>query len=192
MEPVRGRELRDFFLYVIDVLEYLDIPYMVVGGYAVTFYGEPRMTIDVDIIVDMQRKHIVDFVGAFPIPDFYASKEGVLDSLRRRYPFNVIQPATGAKVDLIPLPRDPFSRISFRRRKRMPIGETEHHAWFISPEDVIVSKLATYQKTGSDKHLRDARGVLFVQHDELDWQALRQYAAQVGVNDLLEELMRTL
>jgi len=118
MEPVRGSELRDFFLYVIDVLESLDIPYMVVGGYAVTFYGEPRMTIDVDIIVDMQRKHIEAFVDAFPVPDFYASKEGILDSLRRRYPFNVIQPSTGAKVDLIPLPRDPFSRLSFRRRRR--------------------------------------------------------------------------
>jgi len=192
MEPVRGRELRDFFLYVIDVLEYLEIPYMVVGGYAVTFYGEPRMTIDVDIVVEMPRNKVDDFVDAFPIPDFYASKEGILDSLRRRYPFNVIQPATGAKIDLIPLPADPLSRTSFRRRKRMPIGETDRFAWFISPEDVIISKLAAYQKTGSDKHLRDARGVMLVQYDGLDWDALRGYAVGAGVIDLLEELIRTI
>ena len=96
MASVQPNELRSFFGYVISVLERLNIPYMVVGGFAAIFYGEPRLTIDVDIVVDIQLRHIGPFVSAFPIPDFYVSEEGVCDSLVRRYPFNVIQPSTGA------------------------------------------------------------------------------------------------
>jgi len=107
MEPVRDYELKAFFTYVIEVLESLDIPYMVVGGFAAIFYGEPRLTIDVDIIVAMRREHVRPFVAAFPIPDYYVSEEGIRDSLWRRYPFNVIQPTTGAKVDLAPPPLSP-------------------------------------------------------------------------------------
>ena len=192
MEPPRGLELRAFLFYVLDVLDYLEIPYMVVGGYAATFYGEPRMTIDVDIVVDMQRKHVDAFVEAFPIPEFYVSKEGVLDALHRRYSFNVIHPATGAKIDLVPLPRDIFSRVSFRRRQRMPVGESGRFAWFISPEDIVIAKLKAYEATGSDKHLRDARGVLFVQQDTLNWDALRRSAKASKVDALLQSLIESL
>jgi hypothetical protein len=99
VEQVRDYELRAFFTYVVDVLERLDIPYMVVGGFAAIFYGEPRLTLDVDIVVDMKWRHIAPFIKAFPILDYYVSEEGIRDSLQRRYPFNVIQPTTGAKVD---------------------------------------------------------------------------------------------
>jgi hypothetical protein len=43
-EPVRDHELNAFFAYVVEVLESLEIPYMVVGGLAVILYGEPRLT----------------------------------------------------------------------------------------------------------------------------------------------------
>jgi hypothetical protein len=39
MEPVRDYELKAFFTYMIEVLENLGIPYMVVGGFAAIFYG---------------------------------------------------------------------------------------------------------------------------------------------------------
>ena len=67
MEPVRDYELRAFFAHVIGVLERLGIPYMVVGGFAAIFYGEPRLTIDVDILVVMRPEQIPSFVAAFPI-----------------------------------------------------------------------------------------------------------------------------
>jgi hypothetical protein len=176
MERVRDYELKAFFTYVIEVLEQLDIPYMVVGGFAAIFYGEPRLTIDVDIVVDMKWRHIGPFVAAFPIPDYYVSEEGIRDSLQRRYPFNVIQPTTGAKVDLVPLPRDPFTRTAFQRRQRLEYDEAGHSATFITPEDIIVAKLIAYRETESDRHLRDARGVLMTQWGELDLEAVHRSA----------------
>ena len=189
MEPGRDYELKAFFTYVIEVLEQLEIPYMVVGGFAAIFYGEPRLTIDVDIVVDMKWNHIGPFVAAFPIPDYYVSEEGIRDSLQRCYPFNVIQPTTGAKVDLVPLPRDPFTRAAFQRRQRMEYDEAGHSATFITAEDIIVAKLIAYRETESDKHLRDARGVLMMQWGVLDLEVVRRSARAGGVLEQFEELL---
>jgi len=189
MEQVRDYELKAFFTHVIDVLERLQIPYMVVGGFAAIFYGEPRLTLDVDIVVDMKWHHIEPFVAAFPIPDYYVSEEGIRDSLQRRYPFNVIQPTTGAKVDLVPLPRDPFTRAAFQRRQRMEYDAASHSATFITPADIVVAKLVAHRETESDKHLRDARGVLITQWGELNLEAVRRSARASGVLDQLEELV---
>ncbi len=181
MEVVRDYELSAFFTYVVKVLESLNIPYMVVGGFAAIFYGEPRLTIDVDIVVDMKPRHIPPFVAAFPIPDYYVSEEGIRDSLERCYPFNVIQPTTGAKVDLVPLPRDPFTRAAFERRQQMAYDAAGHTASFIGPEDMVLAKLLAHRQTGSDKHLRDARGVVITQWDTLDMDEIRRRARPVGV-----------
>jgi len=189
MEPVRDYELKAFFTYVIEVMENLGIPYMVVGGFAAIFYGEPRLTIDVDIVVDMEPEHIKPLVAAFPVPDYYVSEEGIRDSLQRGYPFNVIQPATGAKVDLVPLPRDPFTRSAFQRRQRLEFDEAGRSATFITPEDIIVAKLIAHRETGSDKHLRDARGVLVMQWGELDLEVIRRGARTNGVLEQFEALL---
>ncbi len=190
MQAVQSSELDAFFTYVIEVLERLNIPYMVVGGFAAIFYGAPRFTIDVDIVVDMQLQHLRAFVDAFPIPAFYVSEDGIRDSLQRRYPFNVIQPSTGAKVDLVPLPTDLFSRFAFQRRQRMTYDESGRSAMFITAEDIILAKLMAYRETGSDKHLQDTRGVLIMQWDELKWNAIYRGARGAGVEEQLEALVK--
>ncbi len=189
MEPVRSYELRDFFTYAIGVLERQQIPYMVVGGFAAIFYGEPRFTIDVDIVVDMQIRHIPAFAAAFPIPQFYVSIEGIRDSLERRYPFNVIQPSTGAKIDLVPLPRDPFTQAAFRRRQRLSYDDAGNTAAFITAEDIVIAKLIAFRETESDKHLRDARGVLVTQWGKLDLEAIRRGATAAQVGEIFEQTL---
>jgi hypothetical protein len=181
-------ELRSFFVSVIDVLEEIGISYMVVGGYAATFYGEPRMTLDVDVVVDMSAEQVRQFVESFPEPDYYVSEEAVLDSLARRYPFNVIESWTAAKVDLVPLPDDVFTRMAFARRQRVEYL-AGHSATFIAPEDAIVAKLVAHKNTGSDKHLRDAQGMLRVQGDSLSMEFVRRTSRANEVLDLLEMLL---
>lgn len=61
-----------------------------------------------------------------------------------------------------------------------------HTASFITAEDIVVAKLVAYRTTGSDKHLRDARGVLWIQWGTLDLVALRRHAATGQVLELLE------
>jgi hypothetical protein len=173
-------ELRAFFTYTVGVLERLGIPYMVVGGYAATFYGEPRLTLDVDIVADMRRDHIPGFVAAFPSPEYYVSEDSIRDSLARRCPFNVIESATAARAGIVPLPDDFFSRMAFQRRERVMYDAQGHTAAFISPEDMVVAKLLAHRRTGSDKHLRDARGVLVMRWGELDLDSINRAASAAG------------
>jgi len=184
LQPVSPHELEDFFAYIVSVLERLNIPYMVVGGFAAITYGELRFTADVDIVVNMQYGHVDPFVAAFPIPDYYVSREGIMDSLARRYPFNVIQPHTGAKVDLVPLPEDLRTRAAFARRQRIVYDEVANRAaYFATAEDTIVAKLHAYQETGSEKHLRDARGIVVMQWDRLNLDDVTRWARAAGLED---------
>jgi len=184
LQPVSPHELEDFFAYVVSVLERLNIPYMVVGGFAAITYGEIRFTADVDIVVDMRYSHVDPFVAAFPIPDYYVSREGMLDSLARRYPFNVIQPHTGAKVDLVPLSEDLRARVTFTRRQRIIYDEvTGRAAYFATAEDIIMAKLHAYQETGSEKHLRDARGIVVMQWGRLNLDDVTRWARAARLED---------
>lgn len=188
LEKTSPQELSSFFTYVVGVMERLQIPYMVAGGFAAIFYGEPRLTIDVDIVADIKINHVKAFIQAFPLPEYYLSEEGVYDSLRRRYPFNVIQSTTGAKVDVVPLPDEPSTRAAFSRRQRMVYNEAGQEADFISAEDIILAKLFAFEKTGSEKHLRDARGVLVVQWGQLDLELIRRIADRSGVLAQFEQI----
>jgi hypothetical protein len=186
---VSPQELNSFFATIIQTLEQLQIPYMVAGGFAAIFYGEPRLTIDIDIVVDINPTHIDPLVNAFPFPDYYLSEESMRDSIRRRFPFNVIQTATAAKVDLIPLPDDVFSRVAFSRRQKMVFNQAGAEAYFISAEDIVLAKLFAFEQTGSDKHLRDVKGVLVTQWSHLDLELIRRAAAQRNLLPQFEQLL---
>ena len=191
MTSVQPSELRAFFSHVIGVFERLEIPYMVVGGFAAIFYGEPRLTLDVDVVVDMQFRHVQSFVQAFPIPEFYVSQEAILDSLTRKYPFNVIQPSTGAKVDVVPLPDDSFSRLAFQRRQPLVFDPSGLEAYFITEEDIVIARLIAFRETDSEKHFRDARGIMLLQWDTIDMDALRRGAERDrGVHEPARDLPR--
>lgn len=190
IQPPTPSELQDLFAYVVSVLERLRIPYMVVGGFAAITYGEVRFTADVDIVVDMQYHHVDSFVAAFPIPEYYISRDGVMDSLARRCAFNVIKPDTGAKVDLVPLSPDPRTQAAFARRQRVVYNRlTGQGADFATPEDLIIAKLHTYQETGSEKHLRDARGILVIQWGRLNLEAISRWVQSVGLKETWQALL---
>lgn len=191
MTDIRDHELCAFFTYVVHVLERLEIPYMVVGGFAATIYGEPRLTIDVDIVVDMHLGHVRSFIAAFPESDYYVSEDSVRDSLVRCYPFNVIDSNTAAKVDVVPMPRDPFTLAAFERRQRIVYDPQGHSAVFIAAEDIVVAKLVAHRATGSQKHLRDAHGVVMMRWDSLDIESIRRTCQRVDVGDLFETVLET-
>ncbi|MBC7236512.1 MAG: hypothetical protein H5T69_11800 [Chloroflexi bacterium] len=84
------------------------------------------------------------------------------DALRQHYLFNVLESSSEAKVALGPLPEETFTRMALERRQRLAYDQEGHTAVFIG-EDLVLAKLLAYRATGSDEHLRDARGVLTVQ-----------------------------
>jgi len=191
MEPPTSAELTGFLSRVLDVFERLDIPYMIVGGFAAIFYGEPRLTVDVDIVADIRPSHAPAFVAAFSDPDYYLSAETVAEAVRSGRLFNVIHSHTGAKVDVIPLTADPFTQAAFARRRRLPYDRDGRSAWLISLEDMIIAKLRAWRETGSEKHLRDACGILLLQPNAIDLEAVRRNARALGLESILDDLLRS-
>lgn len=190
MQPVRDYELRSLFVHAVEVLESLGIPYMVVGGFAAILYGQPRLTLDVDIVVDMRAEHVAPLAAAFPMPDYYADEEAMHDALRRHRPFNVIQPSTGAKLDLVPLTNDALTQGAFSRRERTAYDAEGHSATFISVEDILLAKLNAFKESGSEKHFRDALGVWISQRERLDLRRMRRRARASGLSGILEQLLQ--
>ena len=147
------------------------------------------MTIDVDIVVDMRLEHVRPLVAAFPESDYYVSGDSIRDSLIHRYPFNVIDSNTAAKVDMVPMPHDSFTRAAFERRERIVYDPEGHAAVFITAEDIVVAKLLAYRATESQKHLRDAQGVIMMRWESLDMESVRRACHRAGIAELFATIL---
>lgn len=159
------------------------IPYMVTGSVACTVYGEPRMTLDVDLVVVLNASTIDAFRGLFPEAEFYVPPADVLavEARReRRGHFNVIHGASGAKADLYVAGADPLHRWAMERRRAAAIGGID--VWLAPPEYVILRKLEYYREGGSEKHLRDIAGVLRVSGDTVDRAVLSDWTRRMGLD----------
>jgi hypothetical protein len=181
-------EQLDLLRAVVAVLERLGAPYMVVGSYGSTVYGEPRFTNDVDIVADLHAERVSDFCAAFPTPEFYLSEDAVRDAVAGRFQFNLLHPASGNKVDLIIPREDEWGRTQLDRRRRISLGDFDAYA--ASPEDVIVGKLWYYSEGGSDKHLRDIASILKVSGDAVDREAVARWAAALGYAELWQAVVK--
>jgi hypothetical protein len=140
---------------VVHVLEKAGTEYMLTGSLVSSLQGEPRSTHDIDLIISIQQTRADDLVAAFPPPDYYLSKESILDAIAHRGMFNLIETNTGDKVDFWVLTDDPFDRSRFARRYAEEVLGMK--LMVSSPEDTILAKLRWAKLTGgSEKHFRDA------------------------------------
>jgi hypothetical protein len=181
-------ELSDLLRFIVGVLEGLGLRYFVTGSTVTIFFGEPRFTNDIDVVVDLPPGRIAELCAAFPANEFYLSEEAAELAVRRRGQFNVIHPASGLKVDLI-LPADsPFDRLRFARSQRVRPA-LEYEAVFSSIEDVILKKMHFYREFGSEKHLRDIAGVLRVSGDQVDRAYIDLWADRMGLAEIWREIL---
>lgn len=181
-------EQSELLRFVASVLERLDIPYFVTGSTVTIFYGEPRFTNDIDIVVALSEGAVQDFCRQFPEPDFYVSPEAAGEAVRRRSQFNIIQPSSGLKVDVIIPPTSEFNTTRFARARRVRAGEG-WSASFSSPEDAILKKMEFFRASGSDRHLRDITGVLKTSGSEVDMAYINRWATTLGVTDVWQAIL---
>ncbi len=167
-------------LRVADTLNQLGIRYFVSGSVASMHYGEPRFTRDIDIVIHLRMGDISALIDAFPEPEFYISREAILQALETDGQFNVIQPQTGLKVDFMCAESSPYTDTRFRRARAAPTHKGVS-VTYSAPEDVILMKLRYFQMGGSDKHLRDIASIIKVSGEILDREYLDRWAASLGV-----------
>jgi hypothetical protein len=177
----------EFLALAVNALERQGIQYAVVGSFASTAWGEPRMTRDLDIVVDLTAGQVDSFCDAFPEQDFYLSRAAVHEALQFRSQFNVIHPASGNKIDFMIPSADSWGRSQLSRRRRIEFEPTIS-GYVAAPEDVILGKLIYFREGGSEKHLRDIRGIIKVSGDDLDREYLSSCAAELGLADIWTNL----
>lgn len=164
---------------IVAALNEAGIPHMVAGSSASSFHGEPRTTADIDIVIDPDASSLQRFVNSLQPDRFYVGDAA--SALARRDLFNVIDIATGWKVDLILKKQRPFSQSEFDRRVLVAIGGVS--VYMATAEDTILSKLEYARVGGSDRQMRDVAGILAVSGQTLDRAYLAHWADQLAIAD---------
>lgn len=177
---------RDALFQVLDALEALKIPYMVVGSFASTYWGRPRLTHDVDLVVEVTGDQVAELARLLT-PHFYAPRFVIEDAVRKRGQFNLIHLDIAFKVDLWLLKGSPYDAACFERRLLGVMFDRE--VWVSSPEDVILSKLLWYRAAPVlERQFQDVLEVYEIQETYLDHNYLNQWAHTLGIADLLERV----
>ena len=165
---------------VLDRLEALGIRYYVTGSWASAVYAEPRMTRDIDVVLDIAPPEYERQIRPTFEEDFLVNDPIDMDG---RWIGGLIHKVEIDRVDLMFGRNDPWARSATERRRRVEhpiLGD----AWIISPEDLVIAKLDWSGGT-SELQLRDVRSIIRLV-DNLDWSYLGQWAAMLGLADRLE------
>ncbi|MBI3073691.1 MAG: hypothetical protein HYY84_16390 [Deltaproteobacteria bacterium] len=176
---------------IIRPLNEIGVRYAVTGSVASMIYGEPRMTRDVDIVIDLAAEKIVAFLGVFDTTAYYCPPEDVLRveiARTSRGHFNIIHLTSGFKADFYPAGGDPLQRWALANRREV---RAKNASLFLAPpEYVIVKKLEYHREGGSEKHLRDIRGMLDVTPELSTSTVLLTNLKELGLVPIWEKLLR--
>ena len=175
----------NLFRIFVSRLNKLSIPYIITGAVASIIYGEPRLTNDIDLVIDMNSDDVETFADSFPIEDFYCPPPEVIRleiGRSQRGHFNLIHHETGFRADIYASGRDELHRWGLKNRK--PIDVEGEKFWLAPVEYVILRKLEYYREGKSEKHLRDISGILAFSPDKID---LKMLEVQINKRALQKE-----
>src|SRR4051812_10960282 len=110
-----------FLELIVTRLEAAGIAYLVTGSIALAVYATPRMTRDIDVVIDCDENQAAALAAAFQ-HDSYASIEAARDAVRERGMFNVIHNESLLKADFILRRADAFNTQRFARRRLVDLG----------------------------------------------------------------------
>jgi hypothetical protein len=164
---------------VIGRLDRTGIPHMVTGSLASSYHGEPRATLDLDIVIDPSPATLSRLVEDLAAAGFYVDAKTAEAALRERSQFNAIGPDV-TKVDFIIRKDRPFSIEEFARREPADLLGTS--GFVATAEDLVVAKLEWAAASDSDRQRRDVLGIVRVAVD-LDEAYIDRWAAALEVGE---------
>lgn len=170
---------------VAQRLDAAGIPYMLTGSMAVAFYAIPRMTRDVDLVVELSADDADRLCPLLASSEFYVDPDTVREAVARHSTFNVIHERLIVKVDFMVRKDTDYRRTEFSRRRRLPF---EGRSFFVvAPEDLIISKLDWARDSRSAMQLGDVRDLLASVPD-LDRAYLDEWITRLGLTSLYQEV----
>lgn len=176
-------------LAVIDALETLAIPYMLVGSLSSNVYGIPRSTHDADFVIECAAEFLPR-LAAHLGPAYRLDPQMTFETatLTRRHVLNVV--GIPFKIEFFHLSDDPHDQERFKRRRREKMLDRE--IYLPTVEDVIITKLRWSSILKRSKDKDDVQAVLAVQGSNIDWPYVYSWCDQHGTRDLLDEIRRSI
>lgn len=168
-------------------LESIGIEYMLTGSMALVHYALPRMTVDIDIVVNILPENIDKFISEFE-NDYYIPTGRARRAVEQKGMFNLLNNQTILKIDCVVLKGNEFDMNAFSRRQKVNYAG-EFDVWIISKEDLILSKLNWAKKSGSERQMLDVASIV---RNGFDKDYVEKWAKKLGVDELLRECFELL
>jgi hypothetical protein len=179
------------FVDILQTLENIQAPYMIIGAFAGTVYGINRVTFDIDIVVDISDKHILALSEKYPLPRYYADPQMIRNSIDMGIMFNVIDTERGEKADLMPLSGTLDYRPAFERRIRQLVevpNSEPFEVWCARVEDIVIGKLLAWKEGRSRKHETDIFDILVFHYSKKE-SDLREFLIDEYAKNLGEDTL---
>lgn len=168
------QDLNLFTLY-INLIDQCNIPYFVTGSVASIVYGDPRLTHDIDLVINLSESNVDVFLQAFPPDQFYCPPEEIIRTEINRSSrghFNLIHHETGFKADTYLTNNSEFQLWAMKNSKQINFAGSTIN---IAPiEYVIIMKLEFFREGKSQKHLSDIKAMLVNSGDQIDYPLLNK------------------
>ena len=173
------------------LLDSLGIAYSIGGSLAGSFAGEPRATLDIDIVIDLDSARVSLLARALE-GEFYINEDALRRAVEERSWTNAIHEATSIKVDFFIAGGTPLDADLLRRRIAVSVsGIDDPPVWVHSPEDILLQKLRWFERSNrtSDRQWRDVLAIVRTQGKRLDRVYLKSGAERLQVVELLQRAL---
>ena len=170
-------------------LDATGITYMTTGSVAGIIYGQPRVTHDIDLVVELHLEQLPHLLAEFPPEEFYCPPEEVIRieiARENRGHFNIIHHDTGFKADIYPIGSEYLHKWAIANRRKVVLSGDV--VWLAPPEYVIVRKLQYYREGKSPKHLSDIRNILEISPDLVNHEVLMAFIQQYDLEKEYEHV----
>lgn len=164
---------------ISSALDASGVPYMLTGSFASSLYGRPRTTQDLDLVIAPDGQSLDRLMSHFPTDRYYASRSLAMEALRKESLFNVVDLESGWKIDFIIRKSREFSRVEFDRRVVVDLLGVP--VAVASPEDVVIAKLEWAKRSGSDRQIDDAGGIIRSKGSDLDRAYVERWVAALDL-----------
>ncbi len=161
-----------------------EIDYMFTGAFAASYYGVPRTTADVDIVVQVSRKNADKLIEALRKAQIQMNKRKIAQAIDSDYRIITVEDGkTALRLDII------FSETKLKKKPGTIMGL---HSFYQTPEELVLAKLRMIKVTlPAERALKDKNDVnAILEHTRIDVEAVEKQAKKESTLYIFQELQK--